>query len=109
MKKSLHRIFAFITFSLIGISYAQETSLNYEPYMKTLIVHAKKHNPAFPFAAMIIDSNTGKELCRGINHSTDNPTYHGEIDAINQCIKQYGNSLDWPTLMPYVPRGYYLG
>ncbi len=97
MKKYWALLLMFISLEPFGIACANDQSLNYEGYMRTLVSHAQKYNPEFPFAAMIIDSK-GKELCLGINHSNDNPTFHGEIDAINQCIKQYGNSLDWSKL-----------
>lgn len=89
MKKSI-LLFSLIIFNTYCFA-------NYEEHMKALIADAKKYNPEYPFAAMIIDSS-GKEICRGVNHTSDNPTYHGEIDAINQCVKKHGNSLDWSTL-----------
>lgn len=96
MKKYIALLF-FIILTLSEFTLAKDASLNYEKHMKELVLHAKQHNPDFPFAAMIVDS-TGKELCRGINNSSDNPTFHGEIDAINTCVKKYGNTLDWSKL-----------
>lgn len=59
----------------------------YEPYMKQLIKLSNK-NPRYPFAAMIIDNNTGTILCDGVN-SSSNPTYHGEMLAIKHCLAKY--------------------
>ena len=67
--------------------------------MQDLISYAKEKNPQFPFAAMIIETDSGKEICRGINNSSSNPTLHGEIAVINNCVESYGNhNLNWPSL-----------
>ncbi len=67
--------------------------------MEELVVYAQEKNPQFPFAAMIIETESGKEICRGINRSSFNPTLHGEIAAINNCVDSYGrDNLDWPKL-----------
>jgi tRNA(Arg) A34 adenosine deaminase TadA len=42
--------------------------------------------PDFPFGALIVDRETGKILAEGWNKSSINPTWHGEIDAINQLV-----------------------
>jgi len=39
--------------------------------------------PDFPFGAIIIDRDTGTILSEGWNKTSHNPTWHGEIDAIN--------------------------
>lgn len=41
--------------------------------------------PDFPFGALIVDRG-GKILSEGWNKSSINPTFHGEIDAINQLV-----------------------
>jgi tRNA(adenine34) deaminase len=70
-----------------------------ESKMKELIADAKEKNPQFPFAAMIIETETGKEICRGVNNSSSNPTLHGEIATINNCVNSYGReNLNWPSL-----------
>ena len=43
--------------------------------------------PDFPFGALIVDRDSGKILAEGWNKSAINPTFHGEIDAINQLVK----------------------
>lgn len=43
---------------------------------------------------MIIDNQSGKILCTGINSSNENPTYHGEMVAINHCATEHPH-LDW--------------
>ena len=42
--------------------------------------------PDFPFGALIVDGDSGKILAEGWNKSAINPTFHGEIDAINQFV-----------------------
>jgi tRNA(adenine34) deaminase len=70
-----------------------------EEKMEELIAFAQEKNPQFPFAAMIVDNQSGKEICRGINNSSSNPTAHGEIAAINNCVNIHGNNnLDWSKL-----------
>ena len=70
-------------------------STTYEVYMKQLILLAKERNPDAPFAAMIINNKNNKILCTGVNHTSDNPMYHGEVDAINNCVKKFDNQVDW--------------
>jgi tRNA(adenine34) deaminase len=49
--------------------------------------------PDAPFGAMIVDRDNGKILSEGWNKTSVNPTWHGEIDAINPlassgvCVK----------------------
>jgi len=39
--------------------------------------------PEFPFGAVIADRESGEIIAKGRNKSSVNPTWHGEIDAIN--------------------------
>lgn len=61
-----------------------------EDYMRQLIQLAHQR-PTAPFAAMIVDNETGKIYCQGLNDSAINPTNHGEIVAINNCAKQHAH------------------
>ncbi len=71
----------------------------YDNHMETLILYAQEKNPDLPFAAMLVNTETGEELCRGVNTSLFNPLLHGEVDAIANCVKQSGNKkVDWPSL-----------
>ena len=60
----------------------------YEYYMEILVNLAKK-NPSAPFAAMIVDANSGEILCQGLNNSPENPTLHGEVVAINNFSRLF--------------------
>lgn len=88
-----------LAFSFLISAHAASPHEQYESYMTQLVEHAKKHNTDYPFAAMIIETNSGKELCRGINNSSNNPIFHGEIDAINNCVAKFSNKeIDWSKL-----------
>ena len=58
---------------------------DHENYMQRAIELAA-NVPDFPFGALIVDRGSGKILSEGWNKSSINPTFHGEIDAINQLV-----------------------
>jgi tRNA(Arg) A34 adenosine deaminase TadA len=70
-----------------------------ESYMQSALSLAK-HNPKAPFAALIVDNKTGDILAEGLNSSTINPTFHGEMVAINQFAKKYPHA-DWSNVTLY--------
>jgi tRNA(adenine34) deaminase len=55
-------------------------------YMQIALEDAKG-NPKAAFAALIVDNTTGEILCKGLNAAKHNPTWHGEIVAINNSKK----------------------
>lgn len=55
---------------------------DHERYMRRAIELASKV-PDLPFGAVIVDGDSGTILAEGWNKSSVNPTWHGEIDAIN--------------------------
>jgi tRNA(adenine34) deaminase len=59
--------------------------LDHELYMRRAIELAR-NVPEHPFGAVIVDRDTGKIVAEGWNKSRLHPTWHGEIDAINQLI-----------------------
>ena len=61
------------------------SKLEHERYMRRAIASAG-HVPDRPFCAVIVDRETGEVVAEGWNRSDDNPTLHGEIDAINQLV-----------------------
>lgn len=67
--------------------------LDHERYMRRAIELAGKV-PEVPFGAVIVDRDTGTILSEGWNKTSVNPTWHGEIDAINTlassgvCVKE---------------------
>lgn len=59
--------------------------LDHERYMQRAIA-LTAHVPERPFAAVIVDRDTGEVLAEGWNRSNENPTWHGEIDAVNRLV-----------------------
>ncbi len=55
---------------------------DYQRFMRRAIDLAA-HVPELPFGAVIADRDSGQILAEGWNKSSINPTWHGEIDAIN--------------------------
>jgi len=56
--------------------------LDHELYMRRAMELAA-NVPELPFGAVIVDRDTGKMLAEGWSKTSVNPTWHGEIDAIN--------------------------
>ncbi len=52
-------------------------------------IAAARHAPELPFGAVIVDGRTQTVLAEGWNRSSVNPTWHGEIDAINRLAEQH--------------------
>lgn len=100
------RIVFFILLALMMNSLFAQTQITdvntkkQDEYYMHLAIQLAKHNPKQPFAAVIIDNKTGKILAEGLNASQTNPTYHGEMVAINNCAKKYPH-LDWSTVTLY--------
>lgn len=63
-----------------------EVMRDHEHYMRRAIELAG-NVPEFPFGALIVDQDTGEILAEGWNKSSINPTWHGEIDAINRMVE----------------------
>jgi len=72
---------------------------NHEDYMRQAIALAKLV-PRLPFGAVIVRRETGEIVAEGFNRSSDSPTFHGEIDAINRCAAMH-RSIDWTELDLY--------
>ncbi|MGJ0485112.1 MAG: nucleoside deaminase [Methylomicrobium sp.] len=50
--------------------------------------------PQYPFGAVIIRRQDGECVGQGFNRSDLNPTFHGEMVAINDCASRH-RSADW--------------
>ena len=57
------------------------------------------NNPKYPFAALLVDEQKGV-VAEGWNRSVHNPTWHGEMDAINKCAAANPKT-DWTKLTLY--------
>ena len=89
--------------------------MDHEYFMRRAIELALKV-PQFPFGAIIVKRDTGEIIAEGFNQSTLNPTFHGEMVAINHCaeLQQHPdwNELDLYTnsrAMPYVSKCHSMG
>src|ERR1051325_11729134 len=73
-----------------------ETSLLMDPtddaHMRRAIGLAG-NNPKYPFAAVLVDQQK-RVVAEGWNRSVHNPTWHGEMDAINKCAAS-NPKIDW--------------
>lgn len=65
-------------------------SSEHEQWMRRAIELAQQA-PKLPFGAVIIDRTTGEIVAEGFNQSKINPTWHGEIVAINDLASR-GNA-----------------
>ncbi len=57
------------------------------------------NNPKYPFAAVLVDEEK-RVVGEGWNRSAHNPTWHGEMDAINKCAAAHPG-IDWTRLTLY--------
>jgi tRNA(adenine34) deaminase len=57
--------------------------LDHERFMRRAIA-LTANCPDLPFGAVIVRADTGEVVAEGWNRSGINPTWHGEIDAINR-------------------------
>ena len=71
----------------------------HELYMR-LAIEAARNNPRAPFGAVIVDRARKQVLASGFNKSSQNPVWHGEIDAINRCAADHPG-IDWKRLTLY--------
>jgi tRNA(Arg) A34 adenosine deaminase TadA len=67
--------------------------MNHEDYMRRAIALALEI-PEFPFGAVIVKRATGEIVAEGFNQSALNPTFHGEMVAINHCAELH-HPKDW--------------
>ena len=71
----------------------------HEQFMRLAIDQARK-NPVLPFGTVMVRPETGEVMARGVNRSLDNPTFHGEIDCMDDYVRRSGNQ-GWSPLVLY--------
>lgn len=71
---------------------------NDELYMRRAIRMAG-NVPKYPFGSVLVDQK-GVVVAEGWNRSVHNPTWHGEMNAINKCAAAHPK-IDWTTLTIY--------
>ena len=74
-------------------------TLDHDLFMREAIAHAKKV-PKSPFGAVIVLAEKAEVIAEGFNRWEISPTYHGEIDAINQCDRLH-REVNWRGLVLY--------
>lgn len=103
MNKFIISIIVFFTMSCLPCFAANsnqpQTKKSDEYYMQ-IAIDLAKNNPKAPFAALIVDNKTGEILSKGLNASKVNPTFHGEMVAINNCVKEHPH-VDWSQVTLY--------
>lgn len=78
----------------------------HEEYMRAAIEMGKLQ-PSNPYGAVIVNTTTGEVVCRGVNNHANNPTFHGEMQAINDCARTWpqlkgdGAKAEWAKLVLY--------
>lgn len=73
--------------------------MNHEDFMRRAIELALEV-PQFPFGAILVKRATGEIIAEGFNQSGLNPTFHGEMVAINRCA-ELQKPTDWTELDLY--------
>lgn len=63
-------------------------------------IEAARANPRYPFGAVIVRAETGEVAASGVNHSSENPILHGEIDCMNDYVRRNGNR-GWAGMLLY--------
>ena len=102
----LQNLFASIVAApVIGLAYetravasqpALLSNADDERYMRRAIRLAG-NVPKYPFGALLVDEKKGTVVAEGWNRSVHNPTWHGEMDAINKCAASQPK-IDWTSL-----------
>ena len=75
---------------LLAAASGVEDLHTHEQFMR-LAIEMSNGNPKYPFAAVIVDRQTGEVLGRGVNRRVENPMFHGEVVAINDYVARHGD------------------
>src|SRR4051794_17155882 len=102
----LYHLASSIVVAPVAHAYARTTIESFhslaapddEEYMQRAIRLAG-NNPKSPFAAVLVDQQK-RVVAEGWNRSVHNPTWHGEMDAINKCAAS-DPKVDWTKLTLY--------
>lgn len=73
--------------------------LDHERFMRRAVELAERV-PELPFGAVLVGGDNGVLVAEGFNRAAENPTWHGEIDAINRCAAEHPG-IDWTSLVLY--------
>ena len=73
--------------------------LDHAAHMRRAIAQAR-NNAKYPFGAVIVRIDDGSVVAEGFNRTSINPTWHGEMDAIDQYAARHPGA-DWSSLVLY--------
>ena len=79
-------------------SMSHSPALPHYILMRHALVIARQH-PETPFGCVIVDAE-GDIVAEGIQRQGDNPTWHCELDAINECVRSRVGG-DWSKFTLY--------
>jgi tRNA(Arg) A34 adenosine deaminase TadA len=82
-----------------GVPHPELPKLDHEKFMRLAIAQAKMV-PRVPFGAVIVRASDETVVADGFARVADNPTYHGEMDAINRCAAR-NPGIAWSSLVLY--------
>lgn len=71
----------------------------HELAMRLAIAEARG-NATFPFGAVIVRQGDARVMAAGVNRGSVNPTFHGEIVAIDDYVARHGNQ-GWAEAILY--------
>ena len=90
---------ALATTSVHPIDLAAIPVSTHEQAMRLAIAEARR-NPVFPFGVVILRAADRQVMATGVNQGAANPTFHGEIVAINDYVARHGNR-GWGEMILY--------
>jgi len=95
--------------SIVVAPLAARSAVGYETYKRVVepddaqymkrAIQLAGNVPKYPFAAVLVDQQK-RVVAEGWNRSVNNPTWHGEMDAINKCAAS-DPKIDWTKLTLY--------
>lgn len=92
MEGLFEQVTVFLTSYQLKLKYSLFI-MTHEDYMRRALELALQA-PDFPFAAVIVNRESKAIVAEGYNQSRINPTFHGEIVAINHCAEIH-RPQDW--------------
>ena len=83
----------------LGFQTLEAQSETKDEYHMRRAIRLAGNVPKYPFGAVLVDQEKGI-VSEGWNRSVQNPTWHGEMDAINKCTASHAG-IDWTRLTLY--------
>lgn len=74
-------------------------AMDHERWMRRALEYGAR-NPMAPFGAVVVDMAAGRQVAFGVNRTSDNPIWHGEMDALN-AVGTREEGFSWKGLALY--------